>query len=46
MFAAVAVLAGFSGAAAAQRGFFRYRQREPTIRNVPYNGQFTFVRVN
>jgi hypothetical protein len=44
--AAVAVLAGLSGAVAAQRGFFRYRQREPTIRNVPYNGQFTFVRVN
>ena len=30
----------------AQRGFFRYRQREPAIHNASYNGQFTFVRVN
>ena len=44
--AIVVVLAGVSAAAAAQRGFFRFRQREPEIRNVPYNGQFTFVRVN
>jgi hypothetical protein len=41
-----AVLAGPSLSRAAQRGFFRFRQREPTIRNVSYNGQFTFVRVN
>jgi hypothetical protein len=40
------VLAGVSAAAAAQRGFFRSRQRELDIRNTPYNGQFTFVRVN
>ena len=32
--------------AAAQRGFFRSRQREIDITNAPYNGQFTFVRVN
>ena len=46
--AAVAALAVLSSAAgvAAQRGFFRSRQRNPTIHNVPYNGQFTFVRVN
>ena len=43
--AVVVVLVG-AAAAAAQRGFFRSRQRNPTIRNVPYNGQFTFVRVN
>jgi hypothetical protein len=41
----VAIL-GVSAAATAQRGFFRFRQREPEIRNVPYTGQFTFVRVN
>ena len=44
--ATVTVLAGVSAAAAAQRGFFRSRQRELEIRNTPYNGQFTFVRVN
>jgi hypothetical protein len=43
---ASAVLAGPGMSWAAQRGFFRGRQREPEIRNVPYNGQFTFVRVN
>src|SRR5260221_14725027 len=43
--AIVVVLAGVS-AAAAQRGFFRSRQQDLDIRNVPYNGQFTFVRVN
>ena len=45
-FAIVIVMAGVSAAAAAQRGFFRSRQREIDIRNAPYNGQFTFVRVN
>jgi hypothetical protein len=44
--AIVIVLAGVSAAAAAQRGFFRSRQREVDIHNAPYNGQFTFVRVN
>src|SRR5215813_6704325 len=46
--AAVAALVVLGGAvrAAAQRSIFRSRQRNPTIRNVPYNGQFTFVRVN
>src|SRR5215831_18058854 len=46
--AAVAALVVLAGAmlAAAQRSIFRSRQRNPTIRNVPYNGQFTFVRVN
>jgi hypothetical protein len=44
--AIVIVLAGVSAAAAAQRGFFRSRQREVDSRNAPYNGQFTFVRVN
>jgi hypothetical protein len=44
--AIVVVLAGLSGAAAAQGGFRRFRQREIEISNVPYNGQFTFVRVN
>jgi Domain of unknown function (DUF4159) len=42
----VVVLAGLSATAAAQRGFRRYRERELQIHNVPYNGQFTFVRVN
>jgi hypothetical protein len=45
-FAIVIVMAGVSAATAAQRGFFRSRQREIDIRNAPYNGQFTFVRVN
>ncbi len=40
------LLAGVA-AAAGQRGFRgRFRQRQPVIRNVSYNGQFTFVRVN
>jgi hypothetical protein len=43
--AALIVLGGVMRIAA-QRSFFRSRQRSPTIRNVPYNGQFTFVRVN
>ena len=42
----VVVFAGLSVAAAAQRGFRRFRERELEISNVPYNGQFTFVRVN
>ena len=45
-FAIAIVMLGVSAAAAAQRGFFRSRQREIDIRNAPYNGQFTFVRVN
>jgi hypothetical protein len=45
--ALVATLVLLGGLApAAQRTFYRSRQRNPTIRNVPYNGQFTFVRVN
>ena len=44
--AIVIVLAGVSAVAAAQRGFFRSRPRELDIRNTPYDGRFTFVRVN
>jgi hypothetical protein len=45
--AAIAALVVLGGAArAAGQRFFRSRQRNPTIRNVPYNGQFTFVRVH
>jgi len=43
---AVAAIVGLSATAAAQRGFRRFRARELEISNVPYNGQFTFVRVN
>ena len=43
---AVAAIVGLSATAAAQRGFRRFRERELEISNVPYNGQFTFVRVN
>src|SRR5947208_3577922 len=47
VFIAAAALAGVAASAAAQRGGFRrFRQREPTIRNAPYSGEFTFVRVN
>jgi hypothetical protein len=47
IFIAAAGLAAAAASAAAQRGGFRrFRQREPTIRNVPYSGEFTFVRVN
>jgi hypothetical protein len=42
-----ATLLCVAAAAGAQRGFGRrFRQREIEIQNVPYNGQFTFVRVN
>ena len=40
------MILGMAAMAAAQRGFFRFRQRELQIHNVPYTGQFTFVRVN
>ena len=43
---ALAVLAGLAATAAAQRGYRRFRERELEISNTPYNGQFTFVRVN
>jgi hypothetical protein len=43
---AVVAIVGLSATAAAQRGFRRFRERELEISNVPYNGQFTFVRVN
>ncbi len=47
MVACLAVLAAGTAWAVGQRGFFRrFRQRNPVIRNVPYNGQFTFVRLN
>jgi hypothetical protein len=42
------IVLGFAMAALAQRRFFDdrgYRGREPAIHNVPYDGQFTFVRV-
>ena len=42
----VAALAGLAATAAAQRGYRRFRERELQISNTPYNGQFTFVRVN
>ena len=43
----VGVLVAAAASAAGQRGFFRrFGQRNPVIRNVPYDGQFTFVRVN
>src|SRR5437773_338115 len=47
-FTTAAVVIGFAMAALAQRRYFDefgYRGREPAIRNVPYDGQFTFVRV-
>src|SRR5262245_34941900 len=43
---ALALVAGLAATAAAQRGFRRFRGREIEISNTPYNGQFTFVRVN
>jgi len=43
----VGVLVAGAASAVGQRGFFRrFSQRNPVIRNVPYDGQFTFVRVN
>jgi hypothetical protein len=39
------ILLGLS-AAAAQGGFRRFRGREIDITNVPYDGQFTFLRIN
>src|SRR5881396_470520 len=47
-FTTAAVVIGFAMAALAQRRYFDefgYRGREPAIRNVAYDGQFTFVRV-
>jgi len=46
--ASAVVVLGFAMAALAQRRYFDefgYRGREPAIHNVPYDGQFTFVRV-
>jgi hypothetical protein len=46
---AAALLVGVALAALAQRRFddfgFGFRGREPAIKNVPYDGQFTFVRI-
>jgi len=43
----IGVLVAGAASAVGQRGFFRrFSQRNPVIRNVPYDGQFTFVRVN
>src|SRR5438128_5540511 len=47
-FATAVVVLGFAMAALAQRRYFDefgYRGREPAIHNVPYDGQFTFVRI-
>jgi hypothetical protein len=46
--AGVALVLALAAAAFAQRGFrddFRFYERTPAIHNVPYDGQFTFVRV-
>jgi len=47
MLVAAGLLLAAAASAIGQRGFRgRFRQRAPVIHNVPYNGQFTFVRVN
>jgi Domain of unknown function (DUF4159) len=43
-----ALILAMAAPAAGQRGFrrrFRQQEREPTVHNLPYDGQFTFTRI-